>query len=94
MTRNNKEWEISKKEFVIEYDKETNMTTYYEQWKKDKIAKRQFLSEIQIKELLLEHGFKIKKVKSYRERLYTDYERTRKNRSKKAYYVTEVIAYK
>ena len=94
VARNNKEWELSKKEFIIEYDEKTNITTYYEQWKKDKIRKRQFLSEKQIQSILLEHGFKIKSLKSYREKLYTDYERTRENRSKKPNYLTEVIAYK
>lgn len=94
VARNNKEWEISKKEFVLEYDEETNMTTYYGQWGKDKIHARQFLSEKQIQEILLEHGFKIKNLKSYRERLYTDYERTRKNRSRKANYLTEVVVCK
>lgn len=94
VARNNKEWEISKKEFVLEYDEKTNMTTYHGQWGKDKIHARQFLSEKQIQSLLLEHGFKIKSLKSYREKLYTDYERTRKNRSRKANYLTEVIAYK
>lgn len=94
VARNNKEWELSKKEFIIEYNEKTNITTYYEQWKKDKIRKRQFLSEKQIQSILLEHGFKIKSLKSYREKLYTDYERTRKNRSKKPNYLTEAIAYK
>ena len=36
----------------------------------------------------------IKSVKSYKERLFTDYERTRKNRSKKPNYLTEVVAVK
>ena len=58
------------------------------------IYSRQFLSEQQIQTILLEHGFKIKSLKSYREKLYTDYERKRKNRARKANYLTEVIAYK
>jgi len=94
VARNNKEWEISKEEFVISYDKETNMTTYYSQWKKEKTETRQFLSEKQLETILVEHGFKIRSLKSYREKLYTDYERTRKNRSKKANYLTEVVVTK
>ena len=94
VARNNKEWELTKPEFIISYDKETNITTYYEQWKKEIVRKRQFLSEEQLKEVLTAHNFKIKSVKSYRERLYTDYERTRKNRSKKPNYLTEVVAVK
>jgi ubiquinone/menaquinone biosynthesis C-methylase UbiE len=94
VARNNKEWELRKPEFVISYDEETNITTYYSQWKKENIDKRQFLSEEQIKDVLLSHGFKVNSLKSYRERLYTDYERTRKNRSKKPNYVTEAVAVK
>ena len=94
VARNNKEWELSKPEFVISYDKETNITTYYSQWQKKDIAKRQFLSEEQLKEALTAYNFKIKSIKSYRERLCTDYERTRKNRSKKPNYLTEVVATK
>lgn len=94
VARNNKEWELRKPEFVISYDEETNITTYYSQWKKENIDKRQFLSEEQIKDVLLSHGFKVNSLKSYRERLYTDYERTRKNRSKKPNYVTEAVAIK
>lgn len=94
VARNNKEWELEKPEFVISYDKETNITTYYEQWKKEVIRKRQFLSEEQLEDILSNHNFKIKRVKSYREKLYTDYERTRKNRSKKPNYLTEVVAFK
>lgn len=94
VARNNKEWEISKKEFVVEYDEETNITTYYEQWRKEKVVKRQFFSEEQLKNVLLEHNFKIKNVKSYKEKLYTDYERTKKNKSKKANFLTEVVVYK
>ena len=94
VARNNKEWELTKPEFIISYDKETNITTYYEQWKKEIVRKRQFLSEEQLKEVLTAHNFKIKSIKSYRERLYTDYERTRKNRSKKPNYLTEVVAVK
>lgn len=94
VARNKKEWEISKKEYVIEYDDKTNITTYYTQWKKEKIEKRQFLSEEEIIEVLFKHKFKIKRKKSYKERLYTDYKRTRKNRSKKPNSLTEVVAYK
>lgn len=94
VARNNKEWELTKKEFIISYDEKTNMTTYYEQWKKDVIRTRQFLSEEQLKQVLVEHSFKIKSIKSYKEKLYTDYERTKKNRSKKANFLTEVVAYK
>jgi len=94
VARNNKEWEISKKEFVIDYDEETNITTYYEQWRKEKEVKRQFLSAEQLNEVLTKHDFKIISNKSYKERLYTDYERTRKNRSKKANYLTEVVVTK
>jgi len=94
VARNNKEWELSKPEFVVSYDEETNITTYYSQWEKKIIEKRQFLSEEQLKTILQAHDFKIKKVASYRERLYTDYERTRKNRSKKPNYLTEVVSVK
>ena len=94
VARNNKEWELRKPEFVISYDEEKNITTYYSQWKKENIDKRQFLSEEQIQDVLLSHGFKVNSIKSYRERLYTDYERTRKNRSKKPNYITEAVAIK
>lgn len=94
VARNTKEWEIAKKEYIIEYDEDTNMTTYYVQGKKDEIAKRQFLSEEQLEKVLAEHNFKIKRIKSYKEKLYTDYERTKKNQSKKANSLTEVVAYK
>ena len=94
VARNNKEWELQKPEFIISYDEQTNITTYYEQWKKEVIRKRQFLSEEQLKEILIVHNFKIKTVKSYKERLYTDYERTKKYRSKKPNYLTEVVVTK
>lgn len=94
VARNTKEWEIAKKEYIVEYDEDTNMTTYYVQGKKDEIAKRQFLSEEQLEKVLTEHNFKIKRIKSYKEKLYTDYERTKKNQSKKANSLTEVVAYK
>ncbi|MBQ7798241.1 MAG: class I SAM-dependent methyltransferase [Clostridia bacterium] len=94
VARNNKEWELTKPEFIISYDEESNMTTYYEQWKKEVVRKRQFLSELQLKEILTRHNFVIKSIKSYREYLYTDYERTNKNKSKKANYLTELVATK
>jgi len=94
VARNNKEWELTKPEFIISYDEETNMTTYYEQWKKEIVRERQFLSEKQLEDILMQHKFKINSVKSYKERLFTDYERTRKNRSKKPNYLTEVVAVK
>lgn len=94
VARNNKEWELKKPEYIISYDEETNITTYYSQWEKKNIDKRQFLSEEQHNDILISHNFKIKSIKSYRERLYTDYERTRKNRSKKPNYLTEVVAVK
>lgn len=94
VARNNKEWEIKKPEFVISYDEKTNMTTYYEQWKKEVVRTRQFLSKNQLQDLLVNKGFIIKKCKEYKEYLYTDYERTNKNKSRKANYLTEVIAIK
>lgn len=94
VARNNKEWEIQKPEFIISYDEETNITTYYEQWKKEVVRKRQFLSDKQLQDVLIEHNFKIKTVKSYRERLFTDYERKKKFQSKKPNYLTEVVAVK
>ena len=94
VARNNKEWELTKPEFIISYDEKTNITTYYEQWKKEIIRKRQFLSEEQLKEVLTAHNFKIKSIKSYKERLYTDYERTKKYQSKKPNYLTEVVVIK
>ena len=94
VTRNNKEWELTKPEFIISYDEETNITTYYEQWKKEVIRKRQFLSEKQLEDILVQHKFKIKRVKSYKERLFTDYERTKKYQSKKPNYLTEVVSIK
>ncbi len=94
VARNNKEWELTKPEFIISYDEETNITTYYEQWKKEIVRKRQFLSEKQLEDILLQHKFKIKSVKSYKERLFTDYERTKKYQSKKPNYLTEVVAVK
>ena len=94
VVRNNNEWELSKPEFVISYDEYTNMTTYYEQWKYDRIHTRQFLSEQQLETLLHEHSFNIDSIESYREYLYTDYERTEKNKSSKPNYITEVVASK
>lgn len=94
VARNNKEWELSKPEFIISYDEETNITTYYEQWKKEVMRKRQFLSDKQLEEVLVQHKFKIKSIKSYKERLFTDYERTKKNQSKKPNSLTEVVAVK
>ena len=94
VARNNKEWEISKEEFIVKYDETTNMTTYYVQGKKEKTQTRQFLSEEQLKTILEGHNFKIKSLRSYKEKLYTDYERTRKNKSKKPNYLTEVIVSK
>lgn len=94
VARNNKEWEIKRPEYVVSYDEKTNMTEYYEQWKKEAVRKRQFLSQQQLKSVLVEHGFKILSAKDYRERLYTDYERTSKNKSKKPNYLTEVVAQK
>ncbi len=92
VARNNKEWELTKPEFIISYDEETNITTYYEQWEKKIIRKRQFLSEEQLQDLLKIYGFKIESCKSYREYLYTDYERTIK--SHKPNYLTEIVAIK
>jgi ubiquinone/menaquinone biosynthesis C-methylase UbiE len=94
VARNNKEWELTKPEFVVSYDEETNITTYYEQWKKEVIRKRQFLSEEQLEQLLKDHNFIIKSLESYREYLYTDYERTEKNKSSKPNYLTELVATK
>lgn len=94
VARNNKEWELKKPEFIIAYDEKTNMTTYYEQWTKKKIQTRQFLSSEQLKTILSEHGFKICRVKDYRERLFTDYERTNKYKSKRPNYLTEIVVTK
>ena len=85
---------MTKPEFIISYDEKTNMTTYYEQWKKERIQTRQFLSKEQLKEILSNHDFKICRVKNYREYLFTDYERTNKNKSKKPNYLTEIVAMK
>ena len=52
VARNNKEWELKKPEFIISYDEKTNITTYYEQWEKKIIRKRQFLSEEQLQDAL------------------------------------------
>ncbi|MBR4418716.1 MAG: class I SAM-dependent methyltransferase [Clostridia bacterium] len=94
VARNNKEWELTKPEFIISYDEVTNMTTYYEQWKKEVVRERQFLSEKQLEDILMQHKFKINSVKSYKERLFTDYERTKQNQSKKPNFLTEVVAVK
>ncbi len=92
VARSKSEWELSKPEFIISYDKETNITTYYEQWEKKIIRKRQFFTEDELKEILSSHGFKIESCKSYNEYLYTDYQRTIK--SKKPNFLTEVVARK
>ncbi len=92
VARNNKEWELTRPEFIISYDEKTNITTYWEQWDYKIIRKRQFLSEEQLKDALTRHNFKIKSCKSYREYLYTDYERTIK--SNKPNFLTELIATK
>lgn len=92
VARSRSEWELQKPEFIISYDEATNITTYYEQWKKDVIRKRQFFSESELKEICENFGFKIKRVKSYKEYLYTDYERTKK--SSKPNHLIEVVATK
>lgn len=92
VARSDKEWELTKPEFVISYDEKTNVTTYYEQWKKEVVRKRQFFSEEQLQEILTAHNFKVKSCKSLREYLYTDYERTIK--SEKPNYLIEVVANK
>lgn len=94
VARNKKEWELRKPEFIISYDENTNMTTYYEQWKKEKIRTRQFLSQKQLETVVLNHGFSVCRIKDYREYLFTDYERTNKNKSKKPNYLTEIVAVK
>ena len=94
VARNKKEWELTKPEFIISYDEKTNMTTYYEQWKKEVVRSRQFLSKEQLQEILTKHGFKVERSKEYREYLYTDYERTNKNKSSKPNYLTEIVATK
>lgn len=94
VARNNKEWEISKPEFVIAYDEKTNMTTYYQQWQKKVVRTRQFLTKEQLQTVLTQKGFQIKRCCEYREYLYTDYERTKQNKSKKPNYLTEVVATK
>ncbi len=92
VARNNREWELTKPEFIISYDEKTNITTYWEQWEKKIIRKRQFLSEEQLQDALIRHNFKIQSCKSYREYLYTDYERTIK--SNKPNFLTELVATK
>ena len=57
-------------------------------------VKRQFLFEKQLKEVLTSHNFKILSTKSYKKWVYTDYERTRNNRSKKPNFLTEVVVTK
>ena len=94
VARNKKEWELSRPEFIVSYDEKTNITTYYDQWKKERIKKRQFFSKEQLSEILRSFGFKIESCKDYREYLYTDYERLRKNRSKKPNFLTEIVASK
>lgn len=90
VARNNKEWELKIPHAIISYDPESNITTYLDQ--SGKIGKRQFLSEEQLQNNLAEHSFKIKSCKSYKEYLYTDYERTIK--SKKPNSLTEIVATK
>ena len=92
VARNNEEWELTKPEFIISYDKKTNMTTYYEQWEKKVIRTRQFLSEEQLVSTLEQKKFDIVSCESYKEFLYTDYERTIK--SKKPNSLTEIVATK
>lgn len=94
VARNKKEWELTKPEFIIKYDEATNMTTYYEQWTKEKIRTRQFLSKEQLETVVSNHGFHILRAKDYREYLFTDYERTNQNKSKKPNYLTEIVAAK
>lgn len=94
VARNNKEWDLTKPKFIISYNEKTNMTTYYEQWKYEVIRTRQFLSTQQLQEILISHGFKIERCKEYKEYLYTDYERTNKNKSSKPNYLTEVVVTK
>lgn len=94
VARNNNEWELTKPEFVVSYDEDTNITTYYEQWKKGKIIKRQFLSEEQLRDVLTAHKFTLSSIESYREYLYTDYERLEKNKSAMPNYLTEVVVTK
>ncbi len=92
VARNNKEWELTKPEFIISYDEKTNLTTYYEQWDWKIIRTRQFLSEEQLVSAFKEKEFKILSCESYKEYLYTDYERTIK--SKKPNSLTEIVVTK
>lgn len=94
VARNKKEWELTKPEFIISYDEKTNMTTYYDQWKYERIRTRQFLSKKELREILENHNFKIKSCKEYREYLYVDYERTEKLKSNKPNYLTEFVVTK
>lgn len=92
VARDKDEWELTKPEFIISYDEETNITTYYEQWEWKIIRKRQFLSEQQLKDALTSHKFKIKTCEFYKEYLYTDYERTIKSHRPNS--LTEIVATK
>lgn len=88
--RNRDEWELKVPNAIIDYDGASNITTYFDQ--QHKVCKRQFLSEQEMRELLMQHGFKVVSGKSIKEYIYIDYQRTM--RSKRPNSLSEVVAKK
>lgn len=74
----------------IDYDPETNLTTFSLPTKL--ITKRQFFSDAEIVDILINHNFKIAEFKHWKERLYTDFERTKEYKRKSK--LISFVAYK
>ena len=90
VARSKDEWELKIPGAIINYDPETNLTTYHNQ--SNTIDKRQFLSKEEFCNQLEKYNFKILRSKAYKEYLYTDYQRT--IRSKKANSLIEIVVKK
>ena len=90
VARSKDEWELKIPGAIIDYDPDTNLTTYRNQT--NTIDKRQFLSKEEFCVQLEKYNFKILRCKAYKEYLYTDYQRT--NKSKKANSIIEFVVNK
>ena len=88
--RNRDEWELKVPGAIIDYDNKSNITTYFDQ--QHKVYKRQFLSEQEMRDILVEHGYKVLSGKSIKEYIYIDYNRTMK--SKRPNSLSELVAQK
>ena len=72
------------------YDPNTNLVTYTTPY--GKTLKRQFFDEDELVDILSDHGFKIAQTKTFREKLYIDFQRTKENKYKNK--LIAIVAYK